>query len=517
VSLKILLADDNITAQRLGSKILTDAGHEVIAVSNGAAAVKKIASDKPDLLILDVFMPGYSGLEVCDKVKNDPATAQLPVILTVTNMEPFNPQDGHKVRSDGLMIKPFEASDLVAVVQKFASKSKSASKQADYAQTVKMAAMEEFKDASYEEWKAESTDDLETAKLEVPHDMAGAPALAFDEPAQSPQPMHVDEAPAPPALAVEHSAPAAFELPTPAAPPAFGAKEHAAVFGVEQPSPAFDLTAHSEAASPIDIHAELAGHTADATDTIDAHASLSAPVEFEPTSAAFIDVQVSQAAELESTLVSTPEVSITQDPALVTDADEMAQFVTKMGEEHPEANDITVGVALPGLTVGEPAPEPEPVAESPDILYATTVKMAAYNESESQGPASAPLAPSRVEEEMHRAFATSSSGAAAAPAFEPQPEPEATAPALIPDHLVQQFAAELDQAHEAREALSEAQPGPTVSEAAALEASMEIAKEIPASQLDEEKIAAAVNRALERYKEGLRAELIQAIIRELKG
>src|SRR5690348_10025657 len=112
-----------MTAQRMGSKILTDAGYAVVTVSNGAAAIKKIASEKPELLILDVYMPGYTGLEVCEKVKNDPATAQMPVILTVTNMEPFNPSEGNRVRSDGLMIKPFEATDLLAVVQKFESKS----------------------------------------------------------------------------------------------------------------------------------------------------------------------------------------------------------------------------------------------------------------------------------------------------------------------------------------------------------------------------------------------------------
>ena len=67
VSLKVLLADDNITAQRMGCKILSDAGYSVVPVSNGAAAVKKIASEKPELIILDVYMPGYTGLEVCER------------------------------------------------------------------------------------------------------------------------------------------------------------------------------------------------------------------------------------------------------------------------------------------------------------------------------------------------------------------------------------------------------------------------------------------------------------------
>jgi len=66
VPLRILFADDSVTAQNMGKKILTEAGYEVVAVSNGAAAVKKIAEQKPDIIILDIYMPGYSGLEVCD-------------------------------------------------------------------------------------------------------------------------------------------------------------------------------------------------------------------------------------------------------------------------------------------------------------------------------------------------------------------------------------------------------------------------------------------------------------------
>jgi CheY-like chemotaxis protein len=57
---KILLADDSVTAQNMGRKILADAGYEVITVNNGSAALKKIAEQKPDLIILDVYMPGWS-------------------------------------------------------------------------------------------------------------------------------------------------------------------------------------------------------------------------------------------------------------------------------------------------------------------------------------------------------------------------------------------------------------------------------------------------------------------------
>jgi CheY-like chemotaxis protein len=119
VSLRILFADDSMTAQNMGKKILTEAGYEVVAVSNGAAAVKKIAEQKPDIIILDVYMPGYSGLEVCEKVRGSLETLKTPVLLTVGKMEPYKPEDANRVKADGVIIKPFEASDLLAIIKKF--------------------------------------------------------------------------------------------------------------------------------------------------------------------------------------------------------------------------------------------------------------------------------------------------------------------------------------------------------------------------------------------------------------
>jgi CheY-like chemotaxis protein len=119
VSLKILFADDSVTAQNMGRKILTEAGYDVVAVSNGAAAVKKIAEQKPDIIILDVYMPGYTGLEVCEKVRGSIETLKTPVLLTVGKMEPYKPEEANRVRADGVIVKPFEASDLLAIVKKF--------------------------------------------------------------------------------------------------------------------------------------------------------------------------------------------------------------------------------------------------------------------------------------------------------------------------------------------------------------------------------------------------------------
>ncbi len=113
---KILLADDSVTAQNMGRKILTDAGYDVITVNNGSAALKRVAEQKPDLIVLDVYMPGYSGLEVCARLKDSQETARVPILLTVGKLEPFKPEEATRVRADGFIVKPFEASELLSAL-----------------------------------------------------------------------------------------------------------------------------------------------------------------------------------------------------------------------------------------------------------------------------------------------------------------------------------------------------------------------------------------------------------------
>jgi len=185
VALTILLADDSTTAQNMGKKILTEAGFEVITVSNGAAAVKKIAERRPDLAVLDVYMPGYTGLEVCERLKNAHETTGMPVLLTVGKIEPFKPEEVTRVKADGIIIKPFEASDLLAAIQKlqekYAPKASVVATAHDpdelpaYERTVKIAApvFDEQHDESYAAWKSGAEEHVDenlppTTKTPVP-------------------------------------------------------------------------------------------------------------------------------------------------------------------------------------------------------------------------------------------------------------------------------------------------------------------------------------------------------------
>src|SRR5262249_19366391 len=106
----------------MGRRILTDAGYEVVTVNNGSAALKRIAEAKPDLIVLDVYMPGYGGLEVCQRIRESSDTARIPVLLTVGKLEPFKPEEVRRVRADAFIVKPFAASELLTALTKLEDK-----------------------------------------------------------------------------------------------------------------------------------------------------------------------------------------------------------------------------------------------------------------------------------------------------------------------------------------------------------------------------------------------------------
>jgi twitching motility two-component system response regulator PilH len=176
---KILLADDSVTAQNMGRKILADAGYEVIAVNNGSAALKKIAELKPDLVILDVYMPGYSGLEVCQRLKESQETARIPVLLSVGKLEPFKPEEAQRVRADAFIVKPFEASELLSALSKLEDKvvpRAEPSKPGRFARA--MAAAEETSRGSRKETASDQTG--WSSRIGFPHEKEPAEKVADD-------------------------------------------------------------------------------------------------------------------------------------------------------------------------------------------------------------------------------------------------------------------------------------------------------------------------------------------------
>jgi len=111
---KVLIADDSLKVQKELTQLLKGAGVEVVTVSNGEHAVRKLASVQPDLVLADIFMPVRTGYEVCDYIKASAEFGHVGVLLLASKMEPYDEKEAQRVRADGKIEKPF--ADLAAVL-----------------------------------------------------------------------------------------------------------------------------------------------------------------------------------------------------------------------------------------------------------------------------------------------------------------------------------------------------------------------------------------------------------------
>ena len=114
---KLLLADDSVTIQKVVQITFSSDDYDLTVVDNGDIAYEKARSQRPDLILADVFMPGKNGYELCAAVKNDPSLATVPVLLLTGTFEPFDEAKARSVGADRWIAKPFESQGLIACVE----------------------------------------------------------------------------------------------------------------------------------------------------------------------------------------------------------------------------------------------------------------------------------------------------------------------------------------------------------------------------------------------------------------
>src|ERR1051325_3098303 len=103
----MLLADDSPHAQRMGERILSDEGFEVVTVSDGESALIRLEDVDPDVVLADAIMPKRSGYEVCQFIKMSPRPRRARVLLTIGALETLDDDLVAKINPDGVLKKPF--------------------------------------------------------------------------------------------------------------------------------------------------------------------------------------------------------------------------------------------------------------------------------------------------------------------------------------------------------------------------------------------------------------------------
>ncbi len=111
---KILIADDESRIRKLVNDFLSKEGYEVIEAKDGQEALDKFYADKPDLLILDIMMPHFSGLEVCEEIRE--TAKDVPIIILTAKDTEADELNGFSKGADEYIAKPFSPKILVARV-----------------------------------------------------------------------------------------------------------------------------------------------------------------------------------------------------------------------------------------------------------------------------------------------------------------------------------------------------------------------------------------------------------------
>ena len=113
---RVLVVDDDPQVLRLLRVNFELEGYDVASASSGEEALDAIAAERPDVLVCDIMMPGIDGLEVVRRLRADPETSSLPVVMVSAKAQQTDLARGQEAGADAYVTKPFDPQDLLDAV-----------------------------------------------------------------------------------------------------------------------------------------------------------------------------------------------------------------------------------------------------------------------------------------------------------------------------------------------------------------------------------------------------------------
>jgi DNA-binding response OmpR family regulator len=114
---KVLVVDDHVDVVKMVGLLLAREGYEIIAAQSGDQALVKAQTDKPDVVILDIMMPDMDGYEVCRRLRANPNTSHLPILMFTAKAMPSDKVAGFEAGADDYLTKPVHPAELIARVE----------------------------------------------------------------------------------------------------------------------------------------------------------------------------------------------------------------------------------------------------------------------------------------------------------------------------------------------------------------------------------------------------------------
>ncbi len=114
---RVLVVEDSPAQREMITGLLRESGLDVTSVGDGIEALELIQGQKPDLVVLDIVMPGMNGYEVCRRLKSDPTTQSMPIVMCSSKGEEFDRYWGIRQGADAYIAKPFQPQELVGTIR----------------------------------------------------------------------------------------------------------------------------------------------------------------------------------------------------------------------------------------------------------------------------------------------------------------------------------------------------------------------------------------------------------------